>query len=144
LFEDFALSFAGNLVAPIFLGRELQAEVERTEAVQRERLYDYGQAILTAFREVEDALVREQKQRERIESINKQVELAERAYNQLRVQYLNGAINYLDVLTALSEVQQLQRDQLAASLDLLSFRISLYRALSGSVNTEVQDSQAGL
>lgn len=143
LFEEFALSFAGNLVAPIFLGRELQAEVDRSEAVQLELLYEYGQTVLTAFREVEDALSREQKQRERIESIDKQVELARQAFDQLRVQYLNGAINYLDVLTALTEVQQLQRDQLAARLDLLSFRISLYRALSGSVNTE-RESKAGL
>ena len=143
LFEDFALSFAGNLIAPIFLGNELRAEVERTEAVQLELLYDYGQSVLTAFREVEDALIREQKQRERIESIDKQVELAQKAYEQLRVQYLNGAINYLDVLTALNEVQQLQRDQLAAKLDLFTFRIALYRALSGSINTE-RESQAGL
>ncbi|NBB76081.1 MAG: efflux transporter outer membrane subunit, partial [Bacteroidetes bacterium] len=143
LFEDFALSFAGNLIAPIFLGRELQAEVDRTEAVQTELLYDYGQSVLIAFREVEDALTRERKQRERIESINKQVELAQRAYDQLRVQYLNGAINYLDVLTALNEVQQLQRDQLSAKLDLLRFRIALYRALSGSFNTE-RENQAGL
>src|SRR6056297_1909069 len=143
LFEDFALSFAGNLIAPIFLGRELQAEVERTQAVQIELLYDYGQSVLNAFREVEDALIREQKQRERIESINKQVELAQRAYDQLRVQYLNGAINYLDVLTALNEVQRLQRDQLSAKLDLLRFRITLYRALSGSINTE-REIQSGL
>jgi len=108
-----------------------------------ELLFEYGQTVLTAFREVEDALIREQKQRERIESIDKQVKLARQAFDQLRVQYLNGAINYLDVLTALTEVQQLQRDQLAAKLDLLSFRISLYRALSGSVNTE-RESQAGL
>jgi NodT family efflux transporter outer membrane factor (OMF) lipoprotein len=143
LFEEFALSFAGNLIAPIFLGRELQAEVERTEAVQMELLYNYGQSVLIAFREVEDALIREQKQRERIESITKQVELAQRAYEQLRVQYLNGAINYLDVLTALNEVQQLQRDQLGAKLDLLTFRVALYRALSGSFNTD-RESQAGL
>jgi len=143
LFEDFALSFAGNLIAPIFLGRELQAEVERTQAVQIELLYDYGQSVLNAFREVEDALIREQKQRERIESINKQVELAQRAYDQLRVQYLNGAINYLDVLTALNEVQRLQRDQLSAKLDLLRFRITLYRALSGSINTD-REIQYGL
>jgi NodT family efflux transporter outer membrane factor (OMF) lipoprotein len=143
LFEDFALSFAGNLIAPIFLGRELQAEVNRTEAVQMELLYNYGQAVLIAFREVEDALIREEKQHQRIESINRQVELAQRAYDQLRVQYLNGAVNYLDVLTALNEVQQLQRDQLSAKLDLLQFRIALYRALSGSVNTE-PNMQAGL
>lgn len=142
LFEDFALSFAGNLITPIFLGRELQAEVNRTEAVQMELLYNYGQAVLTAFREVEDALIREEKQHQRIESINRQVELAQRAYDQLRVQYLNGAVNYLDVLTALNEVQQLQRDQLSSELDLLQFRIALYRALSGSVNTE-PNMQAG-
>lgn len=136
LFEDWAASFAGNLLTPIFRGGELSAEVDRLEAVKKQRLYEYGQTILTAFQEVEDALVREQKQRESIDRLEEQITLAEQAYKQLRLEYLNGTSNYLDVLTALDEVQQLRRELLSAELTLVEIRIGLYRALAGSFETE--------
>lgn len=137
LFEDWALSFAGNLLAPIFYGGELRAEVNRNEAVKQQRLYEYGQTILTSFREVEDALVQEKIQVKSIQSIERQAELATRTYEQLRVQYLNGSGNYLDVLTALDGIQQLRRDLLSARLTLVEYRIALYRALAGSFETEM-------
>jgi NodT family efflux transporter outer membrane factor (OMF) lipoprotein len=136
LFESWAYSFAGNLLAPIFRGGELRAEVDRTEAVRTQRLFEYGQTILTAFREVEDALIREQQQRTQIQQLEDQVDLAQQAYQQLRVQYLNGTTGYLDVLTALDEVQQLRRDLLSAELTLVLDRIALYRALAGSFETD--------
>ena len=136
LFESWAYSFASNLLAPIFRGGALRAEVDRTEAVRTQRLFEYGQTILTAFQEVEDALIREKKQRERIRNLERQVELAQQAYEQLRTQYFNGAADYLDVLTALDEVQQLRRDRLSAERTLVEERIALYRALAGAFETE--------
>jgi len=133
LFEDWARSLAGNLLTPILYGGQLRAEVDRAEAVRQQRLYEYGQAMLTAFREVEDALVRENKQRERIASLEEQLQLARDAYQQLRVGYFNGVTDYLDVLTALDEVQQLQRDLLTSRLLLVEYRIALYRSLAGSI-----------
>lgn len=135
LFDAWALSFAGNLLAPIFRGGELRAEVDRTEAVKQQRLFEYGQTVLAAFQEVEDALIQETKQRERIQHLEEQADLATQAYEQLRVQYLNGTTNYLDVLTALDELQQLRRDLLSARLILVEDRIALYRALAGSFET---------
>ncbi len=135
LFQEWAYSFAGNLLAPIFRGGELRAEVDRSESVKQQRLYEYAQTTLTAFREVEDALVRERKQREQIRQIEEQVELGQQAYEQLRVQYLNGTTDYLDVLTALDDLQQLRRDLLSARLILVEDRIALYQALAGSFRT---------
>lgn len=143
LFRDWALSFAGNLIAPIIYGGELSAEVDRSEAVKQQRLYQYGQTVLTAFREVEDALVLEQKQRESIRSLQKQVKLARQAYEQLQLEYFNGTSNYLDVLTALDELQQLRRDLLSARLILIEYRISLYRALAGSFETARETGNRG-
>ncbi|MDX1673849.1 MAG: efflux transporter outer membrane subunit [Longimicrobiales bacterium] len=135
LFEDWVRSLGGNLLAPLFFGGELRAEVDRAEAVRQQRLYEYGRATLAAFREVEDALAREARQRQRVGQIETQVELAEQAYAQLRVQYFNGTSDYLDVLTALDEVQALRRSLLTARLTLVEARIALYRALAGSFET---------
>lgn len=136
LFEQWVASLAGSLLAPLFYGGELRAEVDRTQAVRQQRVYAYGQTVLTAFQEVEDALVLEVSQRERIGLLEEQLSLADQAYEQLRVQYLNGTSNYLEVLTALDEVQALRRALLGARLTLVDQRIGLYRALAGSFDTE--------
>ncbi|MEX0686696.1 MAG: TolC family protein [Balneolales bacterium] len=137
VFDEWALSFMGNLLAPIFYGSQLRAEVDRNEAITQQRIYEYGQTILIAFQEVEDALIQEKKQVQSIQSIERQLELATKTFEQLRFQYLNGSGNYLDVLTALDGIQQLRRDLLTARLTLVEYRISLYRALAGSFETEM-------
>jgi len=135
LFRDWAYSLAGNLVAPLFYGGRLQAEVDRTGAVKQQRLYEYGQTVLVAFREVEDALVLERKQSERLEIMKRRLDLAKKTYEQLKISFLNGLNNYLDVLLALDQEQQLRRELIDSELELLEIRIGLYRALAGGFQT---------
>ncbi len=136
LFEDWARSFAGNLTAPLLDANRRDAEVNRTEALRKRRLHEYGQAILTAFREVEDALAQEEKLNERIQNIKKQLRLAEDTVDRVRSRYLNGQVNYIDVLNALNEEQQLRRDLLSVRLSRIETRVSLYRALAGGFEME--------
>ncbi|MEC7770278.1 MAG: efflux transporter outer membrane subunit [Bacteroidota bacterium] len=135
LFDNWAYSLAGNILAPLFYGGRLNAEVDRTTAIKQQRLYQYGQATLVAFREVEDALVQDVKQTERLENISRQLELAEKSNKQLRVEFLNGFSPYLDVLLGLDQEQQLRRDYVAAQLQHVQIRIALYRALAGGFDT---------
>lgn len=135
LLEDWAYSLGGNLVAPLFYGGRLNAEVDRTQAVKNQRLYEYGQTVLVAFQEVEDALIQERKQLESIEVLEEQLELATSAYQQLEIEYFNGLSDYLAVLTALNQEQQLRRDLITANSLLLEYRIALYRALAGGFET---------
>ncbi|WP_159519086.1 efflux transporter outer membrane subunit [Sunxiuqinia indica] len=138
LFDDWAYSVAGNLLAPLFYGRQINAEIERSEAIKNQYLYAYGQAVLTAFREVEDALVQEAMQQQTIANLKEQVKLSEKTYKQLQLEYFNGMSNYLDVLTALNAQQELQRSLLAANLTLLKYRILLYRALAGGFDLQLE------
>jgi NodT family efflux transporter outer membrane factor (OMF) lipoprotein len=142
LFNDWIYSIAGNLLAPVFYGGRLKAEADRTSAVKQQLVFAYGQAMLTAFREVEDALVLEAKQLDIIASIDKQATLAQQAFEQLRIEYFNGMGNYLDVLTAQSQEQQLRRNLLTARMLLLEYRIALYRALAGSFEIKTADEDA--
>lgn len=136
LFQDWAYSLAGNLFSPIFEGKALRAEEDRAEALKKQRAYEFGETMLTAFREVEDALVREESQTRSIENIEKQIELITKTNGQLRIEYLNGMSNYLDVLTSMDQEQQLRRNLLSARLELLEYRIALYRAIAGGFETE--------
>lgn len=131
LFDNWATTLAANLVAPLIDAGQRDAQVSQAQAVRRQRLYEYGQTVLTAFQEVEDALVQERKQRQAIERIKDQLELADTTYEQLRRQYFNGQVGYIDVLTALTDRQDLERSLISAQRQLLAFRIALYRALAG-------------
>lgn len=135
LLESQAYTLTGGLLAPLFYGGRLRAQVDQSEAVRGQQLNIYGQVVLTAFQEVENALLQEVKQKEQIATIERQVELAEKAYGQLRIEYLNGSLPYLDVLVALNQQQQLKRDLINARLALYEIRIALYRALAGGFET---------
>ena len=135
LFENWAYSLAGNILAPLFYGKQLSAEVDRSEAIKQQRLYDYGQTTLEAFQDVEDGLLRDLMQQKRLENIGRQLELSEKSNKQLRVEFLNGFSPYLDVLLGLDQEQQLRRDYVAAQSQQIQIRISLYRALAGGFDT---------
>lgn len=135
VFRDWFVSVGGQLVAPLLDGGQRRAEVDRRTALKAELFNRYQQAVLSALREVEDSLAQEKNQRERIKHLEKQVELAGEASNQLRQQYLIGDVDYLDVLSAITGQQRLQRQLLSAQLELVLIRVALYRALAGEFDT---------
>lgn len=131
--DEWTLSLGGGLVAPLLDAGRRAAEAEQARAVERRRLYAYGEAVLTAFQEVEDALLQEKQQRRRVTSLRVQLDDAREAYQRLRKHYRHGMTDYIDVLTSLRDAQGLQRDLLAAKRELLEHRIALYRALAGGI-----------
>jgi NodT family efflux transporter outer membrane factor (OMF) lipoprotein len=130
-FYSWLTNLAANLLAPLFDGGARRAEVARTRAVAAGALHEYGQTVLVALREVEDALTREQQQARYLASLDRQLRLSALVIEQLRHGYLNGAEEYLRVLDALLRHQALQRTRLAATRDRLLYRIALCRALAG-------------
>jgi NodT family efflux transporter outer membrane factor (OMF) lipoprotein len=143
LFADWARSFSADLAAPLIDAGRRAAEVDRTEALKKQRLFEYGQAVLRAFQEVEDALIREKMAAQRIHSLEKQVRLAERALKRLHTEYFNGASDFLDVLTARTETQELRRSLLTARLQRLEERIGLYRSLAGGFTAINEEDYVG-
>ena len=129
LFNNWLATIAANLVAPIIDGGLRKAEVDRTRAVASEALHTYGQTILDALGEVEDALIQEQRQRDFITSLDKQLTLAGQVIERVRDRYLQGTVDYQRVLDALISQQELQRSHLTAKRDLVLDRIDLCRAL---------------
>jgi NodT family efflux transporter outer membrane factor (OMF) lipoprotein len=144
LFDDWLLSLAANLAWPLFNSGKLDAEVIRQEAIADEKLAAYSQAVLTAIREVEDALVNEAKQLEYIEALKDQLDVSTAGLREAEARYRKGLSDFLPVLTALTSTQRLERTIVRAELDRLLYRVGLYRALGrGSVEvvegTEVSD-----
>lgn len=136
LLQSQAVSLTGGLLAPLFYGGRLKAAANQAEAVRDQQVNNYAQAVLVAFREVENALIQEEQQVRRIAVVEERLDLAQRANQQLQTEYLNGSIQYLDVLTGLNQEQQLQRELVTARLNLLEIRVGLYRALAGGFETK--------
>ena len=132
LFENWLVSLAGNLTAPIFDGYRRAAEVERRKAIADENLAVYRRTVLTAIKDVEDALISEFKQEEHIKGLEIVTETSRKAFREAGLRYRNGLTDYLPVLTQLLTVQRLERDLIRQKANLLGFRIGLYRALGGT------------
>ena len=144
LFDQMVWNAAGSIIAPIYEGRARSAEVKRTKAVVEERIYAYGEVVLTAVAEVEDALAREQKQIEYVRRLTEQLELSQRTLDEAYNQYTNGLSDYLTVLSALNSFQQTQRELLTARSTLISYRIALCRSLGGTWTAEIaRENQTG-
>ncbi len=139
LIDNWLATAAVNLTAPITDGGRRRAEQARTDAVADERVHAWGQAMLTALQEVEDALVQESEQRGLVESLEGQHRLATQTLERLRDRYVKGATAYLDVLDALASQQALQRNLVTARRELLGFRIALHRSLAGGFELPDRD-----
>lgn len=124
-------SLLGNLAMPLVDGGRRRAEVDRKEAALREAVANYQQKVLTAFQEVEDALVNNYATEQRVERL---AETAQATGATLRLstdRYLAGLVDYLPVLTAQRTDFDVSSRLLAARRQLLAERISLARALGG-------------
>ncbi|THB76101.1 MAG: TolC family protein [Desulfobulbaceae bacterium] len=134
LFSDYLASLVTSITAPLLDGGQRKAEVERTRAVAEEKLHNYAQTVITAVKEVEDALLIEQQQQQYLDSLELQLELSKQSLEQIKERYLKGVESYERVLTALTSLQSLQQSLLEARKDLLHNRIELCRALGSGWN----------
>ncbi|MGB3221796.1 MAG: efflux transporter outer membrane subunit [Desulforhopalus sp.] len=133
LFNNWFSTLAGNLFGPLFDGGLRKAEVARNESIARQLFYNHGETILEAIGEVEDGLVREKEQQIVLDSLKTQLQYAAETIEHVGTRYRQGAENYQRVLLALLSHQGLQRSILSSERQLINFRISLYRALSGRI-----------
>ncbi len=130
VFDNWLMTLAGNLALPVLDGGRRRAEVERNRAVRAEALANYADAVVTALVEVEDALVRERRQAEYVDSRTRQLEPAEHVLDRTHHSYVAGQLDYLRVLEALESRQAIERLHVDARVERIAIRIALARALS--------------
>lgn len=122
---------AGRLSMPI-LGRGVALATVRLRRAQAdEALIAYQGSVLTALRDVEDALTRLDADRQRVLRLRASAEAAQDAADTTEVRYRHGLIAFTDVLDArralLSARDTLVQAQAQAAQDM----IALYKALGG-------------
>jgi NodT family efflux transporter outer membrane factor (OMF) lipoprotein len=125
-----------GIIAPIFQWKLLNyGRLRNNICVQDARwqalVLQYEQTVLTAGREVEDALVAYLKSQEQARSLEEAVRAAEKTVDLVVLQYQNGAVDFNRVYTTQAALVT-QQDQLAAARGNIALNlIQLYRALGG-------------
>ena len=124
-------SIAAGLTAPIFNHGRLQGEQALTQARQQELVHVYQQAILTALREVEDALTAVQRLAQQHEHQLQLITHAENALRMVELRHRNGAIDFSAVLDAQRVLFAAQAERERIVLSRYAAAVALYRALGG-------------
>ena len=124
-------SFVGNLVAPLWQGGQLRAQISRAEAQAAEVLAAYVNTALTAYAEVETALAADGFYADRVGHLETAVEQARAAERLAEERYLAGLDNYITVLESQRSAVQAEGDLIAARRLRLENRVDLYLALGG-------------
>ena len=129
---DFSVwSFLGNIVAPLWQGGRLRAQISQAEARSAEALATYANTVLAAYAEVETALAAEQFLREREQHLTTSVTQARAAERLADERYRAGLETYITVLDSQRSAVQAEADLLAARRLRLENRVDLYLALGG-------------
>ncbi len=128
--SSFGVLGAG-LAAPLLNAQVLGFQQEAVEAQSKEALAQYQQAVLTAFREVEDSLIAVRTVRVQSESQQQQVTALQSALKLAELRYKGGLANYLDVLVARRSLFEAELAWTSTRRLLSASVVQLYKALGG-------------
>ncbi len=118
-----------NLITPLFHMGKNRATLKARKAAYEQEIYRYEKAVLNAFRETQNAIVDFNKIRE-VHALRLSLERAAKSYVDLaQLQYINGVINYLDVLDAQRGYFDVQIGLSNAIRDELIAVVQVYKTL---------------
>ncbi len=126
----------GKLTEPLFNLGKNRAQLRAAKAVNEQIVYEYQKKVLSAFKEVNDALVSTRKV---MEVRHSKATLEESALSYMKLahlQYLNGVIGYLDVLDAQRGYFDARVGLNNALRDELIAVVYLYKSLGGGWTME--------
>ncbi|SDS23044.1 efflux transporter, outer membrane factor (OMF) lipoprotein, NodT family [Mucilaginibacter mallensis] len=122
---------AGSVLQPLLDHKELKTQYDVAQVNREKAVLQFRQTVLNAVGDVSDALVK-------IEKLNQQETIAAKRVNTLNqatanasLLFKNGMADYLEVITAQSNVLQSQLELATIKRDELSAVSELYQSLGG-------------
>jgi NodT family efflux transporter outer membrane factor (OMF) lipoprotein len=133
LFSPTSTTFAvGPAVSiPIFEGGRLRGTLQLRESQQREAAIVFQKTVLRAWKEVDDAITAYREAQLRRADVARAVTENQAALRAARQRYQEGAIDFLNVITAQAQVLQSENDLADSDTQIASLLVNLYRALGG-------------
>lgn len=123
--------YAAPISMPIFTAGAIAGQVQEAEAAQQQALFAYQRAIQEAFREVNDALINQDRTREQLRAQRQQVQALQQYSATARLRYDNGYTSYIEVLDAERSLFNVQLQYTQTQQTQLQAMINLYLAMGG-------------
>ena len=127
-----AYSLAASVTAPLFQGGRIRAQIDAREQQLAAQFETYAETVLSAYREVENALDAEDRLRLREEALQIALEEAQFAERRLETRYVEGLATILQLLDAQSRRLNAEGQLIGAQAERLSNRVRLHVALGGN------------
>lgn len=124
-------SVGGRILGPIFDFNKNKRRVEIEEQKTKQALYQYENTVLTAFREVEDALIEIATYRKELAAIDRQLKASKNATGLSKERYDKGVSSYLEVLDTERTLFSTDLQQSQLQQQYINAYVSLYKALGG-------------
>ena len=128
---NFAWSIGASLLQSIFDGGRLKAQDDLAIAQQQEQIANYRKAVFTAFSNVESALGQVSSDNDQLVALTEEVRASTEAFRISELQYREGTIDILSLLTAQQSLFSAQDTLVQTKLARLDANVSLYMALGG-------------
>ncbi len=126
-----AFSCGANLLAPIYQGGVLRAQVEIRTAEQKEAVAQYASIAQRSFSEVENALAAENVLRDRDAILGANIIDNARALELVQIQFRVGSVDLRAVEQRQLALYTAQTTRLRVQSERLAQRVNLYLALGG-------------
>lgn len=124
-------SWGPSVSLPIFQGGALVSNLRLSKLQQQEAALDYRKTVLTALRDVNNALVVYRTDQTRLASLDESVADQQRAYLLARDSYRKGIVSFINVLDAERQLSTAQQNAQQQKLQVCTDLVSLYKALGG-------------
>ncbi len=131
-------SAASTITMPIFNWGKLNANIKSKKAQFEQSFLTYQSTVLTAFQEVEDALIAYSKEQQRHKSLAQAVAANQLAVELATERYQKGLTGFIDVLQTQQALYQSESLLVASDAKISSNLVALYKALGGGWQTEAR------
>ncbi len=122
------LGVAGGIMAPLFQGGSLKANLRLKKATYERVLQNYYKTNLTAIQEVNDALVASRLDKEKMTQTEKQYNLEKDDYKYNELKYNQGTISKLDLIQYQENLLTIEKLVAQQKVECMADAISLYKA----------------
>ena len=122
---------AGGLTQPLLNNKKVRTQYNIAVAEREKAVLSFRQSVLVAVSEVSDALVKVEKLQQQEAFLKERVKTLQQAIKNANLLFKNGMAEYLEVLSAQSNLLQSELELADIKRQQLSANTELYRALGG-------------
>jgi multidrug efflux system outer membrane protein len=127
-----------QLSIPVFEGGRLQAQVRVADVQAQEAVLAYRQTVLSAFHEVDNALIAYAGEQRRSVALQRQLDEARHSEGLAEARYRSGLAAYTEVLDAQRQSHQSDLSLAQSTVSASTNLVALFKALGGGWN-EAED-----